>query len=139
MGYVVPIWLKRTIQLLGVIGVVAGAYMFELENSFVTYPNSPRPDLGMTVAYPFKGATFFITPEARARIKLTYIAFLSCWGVILLLGMYVSVKMGFPIKGQTEFSSQQDQPTSIKRILVGLAIVLLIGGGLVVLRRLTMR
>jgi hypothetical protein len=96
----VPRFLKRLVQLSGLIGIAAGGAMFKLENSFLWHPKIPQPDAGMTVPYPFKGAVFYITSSEYLWIKTIHIIFFIAWGVGAVCMYFAIKKAGFPIRGE---------------------------------------
>ncbi len=98
-NYKPPLLLKRLFQLLGLIALSAGVAMFYLENSFPSHQRVPRPEWGWTVAYPFKGAVFYITPDEYFWIRLIHFVFTI--GVVggLGIGIYIWAKKGFPARG----------------------------------------
>jgi hypothetical protein len=100
--YKPPLLLKRFIQFFGVATIGIGVAMFSLENSFLSHPRVAQLELGRVVAYPFKGAVFYITPDEQFWIKLIYCSFTVCFFVMSGLIVYVLAKMGFPINGDRQ-------------------------------------
>jgi hypothetical protein len=95
-----PHFLKRFIQVVGLIGVIAGAAMFELENSFLWHPRLPKPESGMVIPYHFKGVIFYISSSECFWINTIYIVFFVAWGIASISMFYVLKKSGFPIRGE---------------------------------------
>jgi phage shock protein PspC (stress-responsive transcriptional regulator) len=100
LDYKPPRLLRMLTIVFGVFGIFSGAAMFYLENSFLWHARTPQVELGRTVAYPLKGAVFYITPGEHIWIRVIYLAFTTCIAGGIGVGVYISAKKGFPAPGE---------------------------------------